>query len=194
MTSDYLVVGGCGITAFWLLSIGLRGVLIKKPFLISFSWYVVPAALLLVGGLAMQGVGLVASCSYAVTLIFVAVMWWFRPPGYTACGVTDGSLREGLLVSLTKLGLPYEETHDGLRLPTIGADLQVKGPWVSWGAGTVKMRQRRFGKVLSDIVKEMNEYYRSSSVVGVNMKNFISWLVFGGFFALWAWLAFPRVL
>jgi hypothetical protein len=111
-------------------------------------------------------------------------MWvWSR--GYWASGVTDASFREGLLAALKKLDLPYEESRSVtrlpsllpfrprassayeksrpvIRLPTIGADLHV----TFWSeiSSTIKVEPHKFARVLEEIVKEMNDYYRSSNV------------------------------
>ena len=88
--------------------------------------------------------------------------------GYMAFGVTDISLREGLVASLEKLNLPYEEKLAAVRLPIIGADLQVAAQ--SWiGTGQLKMKQRHVSVVLGDIVRGMNEYYQSGTVSKTNL-------------------------
>ena len=183
MSPDYFLCGSVLIVAICAFLVGFRGLVTKKPFLISERWSVFTPK---------------TSGGLWVVLAFwipAVVIMWFRFRGYRAHGVSDGSLREGLLASLTKLNLPYEDAATGLRLPTIGADLQVTGP-LSWGwSGVVKMKQRQFDRVLRDIVKGMNEYYRSGNAVEFNMDGFIWLLVFGGFCALMAlWLVFSKVL
>jgi hypothetical protein len=199
MASDFLhflnAYGGSvsiGIIAISFLVLGLRGVVRKRPFLISrrvtsLSWVAFFCAITVTGEMP--------SWWLAVTYSALLIIWLFMGKGYVAFGVTDASLREGLLASLTKLNLTYEDTATAIRLPTIGADLQVTGP-LSWGgSGVVKMELRHFDRVLRDIAKGMNEYYRSGTAVEVNMSNFIAYLVIGGLFALLALgLAFHKVL
>ncbi len=98
--------------------------------------------------------------------------------GYMAFGVTDISLREGLVASLEKLDLPHEEKLAAIRLPTMGADLQVAVQ--SWmGTGQLKMKHRHLTRVLSDIVRGMNEYHQSGAVSKVNLTCCIFYAVIG---------------
>lgn len=105
--------------------------------------------------------------------------------GYIAFGVTDVSFREGLLASLKKLNLDHEETMSILRLPTIGADLQVAvQSWI--GTAQIKMKQRQFRRVLVDIVNNMNEYYQNSAVSKMNLTSCIFYVVMGVFLVVFA--------
>lgn len=118
-----------------------------------------------------------------IMCIFVLRLWYLNSRGYAAFGVTDTSFREGLLHSLRKLNLPYEETFSGVKLPTLGADLQVNIQ--SWaGTAELKVKERQFGTVLSDLVKEMNEYYQSSVGSQVNLHCCFFFTVVGVVFAM----------
>lgn len=162
---------------------GLWGVVTKKPFVSSFKrhlevWAILMAFLqFLFRFLSGEGPktpeGVVADVAFiGFWTIIVVIIARVLPPGYSAYGVTDASFREGLLASLTKLKLTYEDTSTGLRLSTISADLRVTAPGSRWRAGSVDMMQRGFDRVLRDIAKGMNEYYRSGAVVEVNMNCF----------------------
>ena len=184
-----------GAMALFFLVIGLRGILTKKPFLISSRWLLglvllgfAPALLQAVtptpGG---DGQGILTVLRWLNPLVLLAVLIFlsFSLRGYMAFGVTDASFREGLLVSLKELNLDHEETLAVLRLPKIGADLQVAvQSWI--GTGQLKMRQRQFSGVLRDIANNMNEYYRNSPVSKVNLTCCIFYAVMGVFLAVFA--------
>ena len=183
------------VMASFFLLIGLRGVITKKPFLISAHWLL---ALLLLGvssGMLQAvmlpkivvGAGMVKAIRwlFPAILIVLFIFLCLTVRGYIAFGVNDVSFREGLLHSLRKLNLPYEETLSAVKLPTLGADLQVTVQ--SWmGTGQLKIRQRQFGTVLSDIVKGVNEYYESGAVSKANLTCCVFYAVIGAFLALLA--------
>lgn len=184
-----------GMMALFFLVIGLRGLLSRRPFLISARWLL---ALLFIGfcpalvqPFAIQGSpvgsGAVEAMRWLLPalLIAVAVFLAFTLRGYTAFGVTEISMRQGLVHALEKLKLPHEETLSAVRLTTLGADLQVG--LQSWtGTGQLKMKQRQFGKVLRDIVRAMNEYYQRGAVTEVNLNCCIFYTVIGAFMAVFA--------
>ena len=139
--------------ALFFLVIGLRGIVLKKPFLISARWLFILVLLGFSPGMFQfawlpkfsGGPGMLLALGWLIPVMFIVILvfLYLTLRGYTAFGVTDKSFRDGLLYSLSKLNLPHEETLATLRLPTIGADLQVSAQ--SWmGTGQVKMKQRQF--------------------------------------------------
>lgn len=182
-----------GVMALFFLAIGLRGIVFKKPFLISSRWFFVPI-LLGFTPLILQSILSSGHHSGPFTLVqwlaptmllVVAVFLYFVLRGYTAFGVTDASFREALVASLKRLDLPYEETLARVLLPTIGADLQVAvQSWI--GTGQLKMKQREFTTVLSDIVRGMNEHYQSGAASKMNLTCCIFYAVMGVLMAVFA--------
>jgi hypothetical protein len=170
MNANYFICS-CGIVALWLLFLVLRGFITKKPFLMSERWGIMVVSLCFLAFSLLN-----ALTSHGMLRWFFPVLWivlaaipWFQPRAYVAYGVTDTSLREGLLSSLAKLNLNYEETPTGLLVPETGADLQVRNSsW--WKTGSLKMNHRKFDTLLGDIAKGMNEYYRSSPERNMNMR------------------------
>ncbi|MGO9565909.1 MAG: ankyrin repeat domain-containing protein [Desulfomonilaceae bacterium] len=184
-----------GIMALFFLVIGLRGIVTKKPFLISARWLLVLVLLGFTPGMlqtvtlpttgdgpgSLMAIRLMLPAVLIVVLVFLS----FTLRGYIAFGVTDASFREGLLASLKKLNLDCEETMSILRLPTIGADLQVAvQSWI--GTAQIKMKQRQFRKVLGDIASNMNEYYQNSAVSKMNLTSCIFYAVMGVFLIVFA--------
>jgi hypothetical protein len=184
-----------GVMALFFLAVGLRGIVFRKPFVISSRWFLVLVLLGFAPSLLMamplsgrshdSGPLTILHWLIPLLLLVVIIFLYFTLRGYTALGVTDVSFREALMASLKKLDLPYEETLAALRLPTIGADLQVAIQ--SWmGTGQLKMKQREFNGVLSDIVRGMNEYYQSGAASNVNLTCCIFYAVMGVLMAVFA--------
>ncbi|MCG8622494.1 MAG: hypothetical protein MJE68_10940 [Proteobacteria bacterium] len=186
-----------GITAIFSFYIGLRGILTKKPFVISNRWFLatilvafIPLPVILVPFLSASGSGsdihfmkwlIAILCGLVLSVI---LMVWYSLKGYIIYGVTDVSFQEALLAALEKLQLPYEESLSAIRLTSIQADLQVSVQ--SWmGTGIVKVKQRAHRSAFREIVNTMNEYFRTSSV-STNMIPCIFFLVIGIFEVLFA--------
>ncbi len=157
-----------GIMAIFFLTIGLRGILTKRPFLISNRWWLsimfvvfIPIILL---SFSLSSPGSVNAMNWVIPLLLGLLLLrrWFQLRGYTAYGVTDTSFRDALLAALQKLQLPYEESLSVIRLTSVETDLQVSVQ--SWmGTGIIKVKQRAHQPVLKEVVNEMNEYFRISS-------------------------------
>lgn len=156
-----------GVIAVFFLIIGLRGILTRRPFLLSNRWLLSMMFIIFVPNIILPLI-LPPSTPFLVKwlnpVIFtvVLVMMCFVLKGYAAYGITDTSFREALLAALEKLQLPYEETLSTMQLTTIDADLQVSIQ--SWlGAGMIKIKQREHRSLLAEIVTAMNEYFRVST-------------------------------
>jgi hypothetical protein len=170
-----------GIVGIFFLVIGLRGLLTKRPFLVSNGWLLsmmcvlfVPMGLFSLSLLDDDPRSLVSPLLCVVML----VMMCYQLRGYTGFAVTDASFREALLAVLQRLQLPYEESLSVIRLTSIDADLQVAVQ--SWmGTGTIKVRQRGHRSVLKKVVNAMNDYFRTSTV-STNMITCVFWVVAGG--------------
>ena len=173
----------CGIFALFFFVIGLRGILTKRPFLISNRWLLsvifialVPVILIPV---FLQGSDFPFIIKWLNPMIFtlVLVMMCFALKGYVAYAVTDTSFREALLASLQKLELPYEEMLSTMRLTPVEVDLQVSIQ--SWmGTGQIKVKQRGQGSLLAEIATAMNEHFRTSAAA-TNLTACIFFVVMG---------------
>ncbi len=171
-----------GIMALFFLVIGLRGILTKRPFLVSNRWLLLIMFAIFVP-LTLQTLFFPPPGSFLVKwlnpsiFIVVLVMMCFALRGYVAYGVTDTSFRDGLLAGLQKLQLPYEESLSIVRLPSVEADLQVSvQAWM--GAGQIKVKQRGHGSLLAEIISEMNEHFRMSSTPA-NLTTCIFFVIMG---------------
>ncbi len=177
-----------GFLAAFFLIIGLRGILTRKPFLLSNRWLLVlmfvtfiPIILLpfyfALPDMDITKMDLMEWLNPAIFTV-ILVMMCFALKGYVAYGVTDTSFREALLAALEKLQLPYEETLSTMRLTSIDADLQVSIQ--SWlGSGMIKIKQREHRTLLTEIVAEMNRYFSGSSTP-IKLTTCIFYVVMGG--------------
>ncbi len=176
-----------GIAAIFFLTVGLRGILTKRPFLISQRWFlsimcaIIIPTILLPSLLSFPG-DFFMRWGSPLMFGFILLMMCYQMRGYTAYAVTDTSFREALLEALQKLQLPYEESLSLIRLTSIEADLQVSVQgWL--GTGLIKVKQRAHRSVLREIVNAMNEYFRISSVP-TNMITCVCSVVIGGFMVI----------
>lgn len=177
-----------GLLAAFFLVIGLRGIVTKKPFLLSNRWLLalmfitfVPFILMpfyfALPDIDLTEMDLMEWLNPAIFTV-ILVMMCFALKGYVAYGVTDTSFREALLNALEKLQLPYEETLSTMRLTSIDADLQVSVQ--SWlGSGMIKIKQREHRSMFTEIVVEMNRYFSISSTP-IKLTTCIFYVVMGG--------------
>ncbi len=172
-----------GLMAIYFLTIGLRAVLTKRPFLISNRWWLsimfvvfIPIILFSIS-LSIPGGFNAMNWVIPLMLGLLLLRRWFLLRGYTAYGVTDTSFREALLAALQKLEFSYEESLSVIRLTSVEADLQVSVQ-SRMGTGIIKVKQRAHQPVLKEVVNEMNEYFRISSVP-TNMISCVFNLVAG---------------
>ena len=171
----------CGIVAVFFFVIGLRGIIMKRPFLLSSRWLSLAIFLAFLPGILMiffpGSISLIIKWLNPIIFTVVFVTMCFTLQGYTVFGITDTSFREALLAALQKLQLPYEEVLSSIRLTSIEADLQVSiQSWV--GSGIIKIKQREHRSQLTEIVTAMNEHFRTSSV-STNLITCIIYLVMG---------------
>ena len=172
-----------GLMAIYFLTIGLRAVLTKRPFLISNRWWLsimfVVFIPIILFSISLSIPGSFNAMNWVIPLMLGLLLLrrWFQLRGYTAYAVTDTSFREALLAALQKLEFSYEESLSVIRLTSVEADLQVSVQ--SWmGTGIIKVKQRAHQPVLREVVNEMNEYFRISSVP-TNMISCVFNLVAG---------------
>lgn len=171
-----------GIFAPFFFVIGLRGVITKRPFLVSNRWllsvmFVALTPTILIFPFLPGSSPFIIKWLNPAIFTVVLVMMCFGLRGYIAYAVTDTSFRDGLLTSLQKLALPYEETLSTIRLTSVEVDLQVSVQ--SWmGSGQIKVKQRGHSSLLKKIADAMNEHFQVSSA-DTNLTSCIFFLVMG---------------
>lgn len=169
-----------GIMALFFFGIGIRAIVTKRPFLVSNKWLLSFMFVVLVPSIVLSLKSFSGEIMGWTTILLsgvVLVMMWYQLKGYVAYAVTDTSFREALVAALQKLQLPYEESLSVIRLTSVDADLQVAVQ--SWmGMGTIKVKQREHRAVLTEVVKAMNGYFRTS-FTSTNMVTPVFMVVLG---------------
>lgn len=156
-----------GVIAVFFLIIGMRGILTRRPFLLSNRWLLSMMFIIFVPNIILPLI-LPPSTPFLIKWLnpvmftVVLVMMCFVLKGYVAFGVTDTSFRDALLDTLQKLELSYEESLSAIRITSVEVDLQVSvQSWI--GSGIIKIKQRGHLSLLTEIVTAMNEYFRVSA-------------------------------
>ncbi len=171
-----------GIMSTFFLVIALRGIITRRPFLISSRWLLylmfvvfIPTILLFIF-LPVTSSFLLKWFNPAVFTV-ILVMMCIMLKGFSAFGVSDITFREALITTLDKLQLSHEETLSSIRLTSVEADLQVSiHSWI--GTGMIKIKQREHRTLLTQIVLEMNTHFRMSATPS-NLTPCILYLVLG---------------
>ena len=158
-----------GIAAIFFLTVGLRGILTKRPFLISQRWLLLIVFVACIPTSILCSLARFPGCSNLMSWLapllfgFILLMVWYQTKGYTAYAVTDASFREALVEVLQKLQLPYEESLSLIRFTSVRVDLQVSVQgWI--GTGIINVKQCAYRFMLREVVNSMNEYFRMSPV------------------------------
>ena len=169
-----------GVMAIFFLGIGLRAILTKRPFLVSNRWRLLMMFVIFIPMILrifVRPPGDLTGWVHPILFSVILVMMWYQLKGYVAYAVTDASFREALLAALQRLELPYEESLSVIRLTSVNADMQVAVQ--SWmGTSTIKVKQREHRAVLTEVVKAMNDYFRTSSA-STNMITSVFMVVLG---------------
>jgi hypothetical protein len=176
-----------GVLAAFLLAIGLRGLIHRRPFLISSRWLFLLCVVALAPGLrpflAGGAIPQLAWMNLVMFLVFGGAMWLVTA-GYSAFGVTEASFRQGLYEALRRRGLPWEEALGGMNLPTEDAAVQVgMHSWI--GTAQIKVLPRGRTPLLREIAAGMNAYYRTATVP-VNLVPCALYAVMGGVLLVFA--------
>lgn len=180
-SSFYRMAVVLGVMAVLCLTIGLRGLLTKRPFLFPARWLFLFIMAMFLGPMVtlfpFSWPSQTMDWIPLLMLPMMAVFMWIQLKGYLAFGVTERSFREGLLAALEKLQLPCEESLSSIRLTSLGVDLQVAIQ--SWmGSGQIKVGKGRHGHLLKEIVQAMHKHFRASTVE-TNMISCVLYLILG---------------
>ena len=159
-----------GLISLFFLIIGLRGIITKKPFLISSRWNLALFILCFspslissfyLSKIANASSGNLASGGWMMYIVLIVFVFMVKQGSYVAFGITDSSLRDALLFVLKRMNITYEETLGNIKLPALSAEIQVSiQSWI--GTGQIRVRGGNDKALLTNIVRGMNEYYQAT--------------------------------
>ena len=184
------------IVGLYMLLIGLRGVITKKPFVFSSKsnfWLVAltfsPSVIQSLYSLWDVYSSPVEyredfDWSLALLMLFPLLIFpvilsflWRQMRGCTVLGITDDSFRQALYAVLKDLNLPFEERLSKLRLTSIDADLEANV--ASWmGVANLSIKQREHQETLERIVSGLKQYFAGSHV-SINMVTCVYYIILG---------------
>lgn len=116
-----------------ILCLGLRGVALRRPFVISSRW-VFAFVVLCIGPIGIHAVFRlgadrlwlnVIDTSLLILFAIIIAFLYSTMRGFTVIGVTEESLRDALRAALRQLNLPYEQTGGAVRLVGLDAKMRV---------------------------------------------------------------------
>jgi hypothetical protein len=158
------------------LTIGLRGIIKKKPFLIperQITWVFTIGCLPLLFNLIWTllsyrrgnpideiwyGYYLLGSLLFIPAILLL----WRKLSGYTVVGITYNSFRNALISVLARLNLPFKETIFKIHLVETNADLWPTIP--SLGIANLRITPKKHQPLLDQIAGGLRDYFVSPEV------------------------------
>jgi len=172
-----------------LIVVGLRGILFKRPFLISFrfwSWFFVIGFILLFFDIFFEIFSVLPNFSKRLAeldligwvsllgpiFLFVPclVITWVSSQGYTVCGATNNSLHDALLVALKAKNIQFQEDFSIIKIPATSTEIQISF-WNWLGGGFIQVKSNKDTKLLHELAVHMNQYFREN-MVEINVRYF----------------------
>jgi hypothetical protein len=149
------------------LSVGLRGLIGRRPLVYSARWLVGLFAVILLqqltpllsdGSFAQLNHGALVSRLLPVLALGVLVVFWFYSRGYVVFGVTGATLHDALRHTLGERGLSHEDTADALHLPSERLVLQLQSN--DWGgSASVKVTPARGKPLLRELMRDLKRFF-----------------------------------
>lgn len=155
-----------------MLAIGLRGVIGRRPFLVSARtgfWLMAlvfgptllsPLRFWFIGDIEPSGIAMLVISLLMCTVLLV--MLWKQTSGYMVFGVKEEQFRQILHSTLKKLNFPFDESLSRLRLTTLDADLQV-GIQAWMGTAYLRMKQPQHTSAFRKIVDSLRKDFASTT-------------------------------
>ena len=167
------------ILGFFLLYIGLKIIIGKKPIIMNSKWLLVMLIILYIPLLIIPiGIDFVNSdldyfeTSLAIILFIVLVIFIRRAlNGYQLIGINGDTFQECLSHSLDNLNIEYEEKLN--KIIIIGNDLTILCSMQSWsGQAQVQFKGNRDKKFINSLIKEIKRYIRTNEIKLMKMPAF----------------------
>jgi hypothetical protein len=177
---------------------GLRILTAKSPFIVSKRWQVIFVAAPSMGILIYTAWPKYPEQSWlptllvlgGITLIWGINLWQFREG--IVIGAAGTALHDALRYALHGLNLPYEESAQSFRLPTLNNELMAGATGID---GIYVLRFKRFGNrpATRQLAVEIKDYFRTAPV-RTNRRVSYALVVFGGALLLFGfWMTYERL-
>jgi hypothetical protein len=126
----------------------------------------------------------------SLTIVCGINLWQFR--GGIVIGTTGTALRDGLRQALQRLSLPYEESAQTFRLPTLNNELTAGATAID---GMFVLRLKKFGnrRAIRQLAVELNDFFRTAPA-RTNRRVSYALVVIGAVILLaGSWLTYERL-
>ncbi len=180
-----------GTLALYLLIIGFRGLVTKKPFFVSDRWLAVPELVLVAfcfrAWMPKAGANIADTLDILnwlplvpILILILLYVWKFITcREYGAFAFTNESFQEAIQAALKKMDLPYVRASDGIHLPTPATIIRITEVSRRWGSATLRVEKLRFRPVLRGIVTYMEEACVDAPRSAVNLRGCAWYAIFG---------------
>jgi hypothetical protein len=171
-----------GLIAVAFITIGLRGLLTRKPLLLPTKWIfsiLIPAFLpsLLTPftlHVPLAELGLMA-WAFPLLLILFFLFYWKITKGYSVYGANAETVRKTLLAAVGRLNLSCTENMAGIHLPSEDITLTVSSVM---SMGQIRAKGKDAGKFLRRLAEIMNEEFTKPEI-GCDLMPFGFYLAVG---------------
>jgi hypothetical protein len=182
---------GISVLALFFLGISLKGMLFRKPVLISNRWFLVLFSILLFPlilfmGFHSHGVLSLNLLNWTMCALFLLMIWYLWKlyiNGYSIYGITDKSFRKILLESLGQVKLKYTEDMTGIRIKSPNLALTTN---LLMGVGHIRMKGKGIPE-LAEMLAPVLKKELSKKGVGYDIMPFLFYLATGLMFLLMAY-------
>lgn len=167
------------IVGFFLLYIGLKIIIGKKPIIMNSKWLLIMLIILYIPLLIIPiGIDFVNSdldyfeTSLALILFIVLVVFIRRAlNGYQLIGINGDTFQECLSHSLDNLNIEYEEKLNKIIIPN--NDLTILCSMQSWsGQAQVQFKGNKDKEFINSLIKEIKRYMKSNEIILMKMPAF----------------------
>lgn len=172
------------IVGFFLLYIGLRIIIGRKPIIMNSKWLFVMIIIMYIPLLIIPTVIdflnseiVYFTTSLVFVLFIVLVVYMGRIlNGYQLIGINGDTFQECLSHSLDNLNIEYEEKLNKIIIPS--KDLTILCSMQSWvGQAQIQFKGDKDKKFTKSLIKEIKRYIRTNEIILMKMPAFFFTIV-----------------
>ena len=178
MNNQYFFIPFILIVGFFLLYIGLKIIIGKKPILINSKWLFIMIIIMYIPLLIIPTVidflndEIVYFETGLVFILFIVLVVYMRRIliGYQLIGINGDTFQECLSHSLDNLNIEYEEKLNKI---IINNELTILCSMQSWvGQAQIQFRGNKDKKFINSLIEEIKRYIRTNKITFVKMPGF----------------------